>query len=50
MNNVYILSDKKVEGAINLPVFEIEFIPQDIDLKSYDAIIFTSKKWYLFYR
>jgi uroporphyrinogen-III synthase len=43
MNNVYILSDKKVEGAINLPVFEIEFIPQDIDLKSYDAIIFTSK-------
>ncbi len=43
MSNIYILSDKKVKGAINLPVFEIEFIPQDIDLKSYDAIIFTSK-------
>lgn len=43
MNNIYILSDKKVEGAINLPVFEIEFIPQNINLKQYDAIIFTSK-------
>jgi uroporphyrinogen-III synthase len=42
-NNIYILSDKKVDGAINLPVFEIEFLPQNIDLKSYDAIIFTSK-------
>ncbi|MBL6970465.1 MAG: uroporphyrinogen-III synthase [Campylobacterales bacterium] len=43
MSNIYILSDKKVKGAINLPVFEIEFIPQDINLKVYDAIIFTSK-------
>ena len=43
MSNIYILSDKKVKGAINLPVFEIEFLPQKIDLKQYDAIIFTSK-------
>ncbi len=43
MENIYILSDKKVESAINLPVFEIEYIPQDIDLKKYDALIFTSK-------
>jgi len=43
MNNIYILSDKKVKGAINLPVFEIKYLPQDIDLTLYDAIIFTSK-------
>jgi uroporphyrinogen-III synthase len=42
-SNIYILSDKKVVGAINLPVFDIEFLPQDIDLSKYDAIIFTSK-------
>ncbi len=42
-NNIYILSDKKVEGAINLPVFKINFIKQNIDFSSYDALIFTSK-------
>ena len=41
--NIYILSDKEVQGAINLPVFEIRYLPQDIDLTLYDAIIFTSK-------
>ena len=40
---IYILSEKKVEGAVNLPVFEINFIRQDIDFSSYDALIFTSK-------
>jgi len=40
---IYILSDKKVEGAINLPVIEIEYINQTIDMKNYDALIFTSK-------
>ena len=40
---IYILSDKKVEDAINLPVFKINFIKQDIDFNSYDALIFTSK-------
>jgi len=40
---IYILSDKKVEGAINLPVFKINFIKQNIDFNSYDALIFTSK-------
>lgn len=40
---IYILSDKKVEGAINLPVIEIEYINQTIDIQSYDALIFTSK-------
>ena len=41
--NIYILSDKKVKWAKNLPVFEIQPIKQDIDLSNYDAIIFTSK-------
>lgn len=41
--NIYILSDKKVEGVHNLPVFEIKFIFQDIDFSNYDALIFTSK-------
>lgn len=41
--NIYILSDKKVEGAINLPLLEIEFIKKDIDYTLYDALVFTSK-------
>jgi uroporphyrinogen-III synthase len=40
---IYILSDKKVEGTINLPVIEIAYIKQPIDLENYDALIFTSK-------
>ncbi|UPT77186.1 uroporphyrinogen-III synthase [Sulfurovum sp. XGS-02] len=40
---IYILSDKKVKWAKNLPVFAIEPIPQDVDLSSYDALVFTSK-------
>jgi len=41
--NIYILSDKKVKWAKNLPVFEIEPIKQDVDFSDYDALIFTSK-------
>jgi uroporphyrinogen-III synthase len=41
--NIYILSDKKVKWAKNLPVFKIETIEQSVDLSSYDALIFTSK-------
>ena len=41
--NIYILSDKKVKWAKNLPVFEIQPIKQYIDVSNYDAIIFTSK-------
>ncbi|MEA2019139.1 MAG: uroporphyrinogen-III synthase [Campylobacterota bacterium] len=40
---IYILSDKKIDGAINLPVFKINYIKQYIDFSSYDALIFTSK-------
>lgn len=43
MSKIYVLSDKKVKGAKNLPVFKIEFIKEDIDLSDYDALIFTSK-------
>lgn len=41
--NIYLLSDKKIPGAQNLPVLEIHPIKQDIDLSAYDALIFTSK-------
>lgn len=41
--NIYILSDKKVKWAKNLPVFDIQPIKQDVDLSNYDALIFTSK-------
>ena len=41
--NIYVLSDKKVEGVNNLPIFEIKFISQNIDFSNYDALIFTSK-------
>ena len=41
--NIYVLSDKKVKWAKNLPVFEIRYIKQKVDLTNYDALIFTSK-------
>jgi uroporphyrinogen-III synthase len=41
--NIYILSDKKVKWAKNLPVFEIVPIKQNVDFSKYDALIFTSK-------
>ncbi len=43
MKNIYILSDKKIDGAINLSVFEIKNIKSNIDFTIYDALIFTSK-------
>lgn len=41
--NIYILSDKKVKWAKNLPMIEIKLIEQEIDFSSYDALVFTSK-------
>lgn len=41
--NIYILSDKKVKWAKNLPVFGIKPIQQDVDFSNYDALLFTSK-------
>ena len=41
--SIYVLSDKRVRGTVNLPVFEIRPLPVSIDFSRYDAIIFTSK-------
>lgn len=41
--NIYVLNDKKVKWAKNLPVIKIESINTALDLSSYDALIFTSK-------
>ncbi|MCK9454070.1 uroporphyrinogen-III synthase [Sulfurimonas sp.] len=41
--NIYVLNDKKVKWAKNLPVIKIETIKTEINFSKYDAIIFTSK-------
>lgn len=33
----------KVEGVENIPLLGIEYIPQEINLNKYDALLFTSK-------
>jgi len=40
---IYVLNDKQVKGARNLPVFKIEALAQDLDLSGYDALVFTSQ-------
>ncbi len=40
---IYILSEKKFDGALNLPVIKIEFLDFEVDLSGFDALIFTSK-------
>ncbi|MEA3352557.1 MAG: uroporphyrinogen-III synthase [Campylobacterota bacterium] len=42
-SNIYLLSDKNIDGVNTLPIIEINYIPRDIDLDCYDALIFTSK-------
>lgn len=41
--NIYILSDKKVQYAKNLPMIETVSINSEKDLSQYEALIFTSK-------
>jgi uroporphyrinogen-III synthase len=41
--NIYVLNDKKVKWAKNLPVIKIETINTTFNISSYDALIFTSK-------
>ncbi|TKI69508.1 uroporphyrinogen-III synthase [Sulfurimonas crateris] len=41
--NIYVLNDKNVKWAKNLPVIKIETTKVDFDFSKYDAIIFTSK-------
>ncbi len=40
---IYILSEKKFDGALNLPVIKINFLDFKVDLSLFDALIFTSK-------
>lgn len=40
---IYILSDKSVKDAQNLPMFEIKYLEQEINVQRYDALVFTSK-------
>lgn len=41
--NIYILSDKKIKETKNIPMIDIKFKKQNINLEEYDALIFTSK-------
>lgn len=43
MSKIYLLNNIPFEGVENLEVFKIEFIPSDINLNKYEALIFTSK-------
>ncbi len=43
MGKIYLLNDDKYDGVINLPVIKINFFCKEVNLDSYDAIIFTSK-------
>lgn len=43
VNNIVLLSNIKYDGVINLPVFDIEYLDVNIDIKKYDSLIFTSK-------
>ncbi len=40
---IFILSEKEYEGAENLPVILIKFLTKNINLLSYDALVFSSK-------
>ena len=41
--NIYVLSDKHVEFAKNIPMIKTQTLKCEIDFDKYDAIIFTSK-------
>jgi len=43
IKKIYILSDKNIKNAHTLPVIQIEYKKQNINLEKYDALIFTSK-------
>ncbi|WP_321315693.1 uroporphyrinogen-III synthase [Halarcobacter sp.] len=43
MAKIYLLSNQKHEDVQNIEIFKIEYIKSYIDLKKYDALVFTSK-------
>ncbi len=40
---IYILSEKKFDGAENIPCIQIKLLDKSIDLSTYEALIFSSK-------
>lgn len=40
---IYLLNNLEYEGVENLEVFGIEYLPSEININKYDALIFTSK-------
>ena len=43
MAKIYLLNNLKFEDVVNIELFSIEYIKTQIDMSSYDAIVFTSK-------
>ena len=43
MAKIYLLSNQKYENVVSLEVFQIKHIKSEINLSSYDALVFTSK-------
>ena len=43
MREIFILNDMQVVGVNNIPLLGIEYLPSNIDLSKYDALLFTSK-------
>jgi len=43
MKKIFILNDQKIEGVYNIPLLGIKYLPTEINIKNYDALIFTSK-------
>lgn len=43
MSKVYLLSNIKFKNVINIPVLQINYLKQEVDLSTYDALLFTSK-------
>ena len=41
--DIFVLSEKKYQGAKNLPVIVFDYYDKEISLDPYDALIFTSK-------
>lgn len=43
MNDIYLLNDMQISGIKNIPLLGIRFLPIQIDILQYDALVFTSK-------
>src|SRR5574344_1722607 len=43
MSKIYLRNKQNSDGVENFEVFEIKYLKFDLDLKKYDALVFTSK-------